>query len=77
MWAGGDHLPDFVKTSFRLSLLFPENKQKKDLELDVSQGVRTTLSCRVSAHEGLCKEERISSLAFGDRVLVVSTGLTY
>lgn len=55
MWAGGDHLPDFIKTPFRLSILFPENKQKKGLggqpkgpELDVNWRVGTKLSCRVS-----------------------------
>lgn len=65
-------------------MVFPEHKQIKGLggqpkgpELDVSWRVGTKLHCRVSAHEGLCQEERISFLAFVGRVLFVARGTTF
>lgn len=58
MWAGAGTVP--LTRSGRLSdsaFSFRRANSKRDLELDASWTVGTGLSCRVSAHEGLCKEE--------------------
>lgn len=58
MWARGDHLPDFIKMPFRLSILFPENRRIKGLggqprgpELFANRRVGVKQSCKVFARK--------------------------